>query len=187
MRKIVLTFGLIAGAIMSAMLLITLPFHDQIGPERGMIIGYTSMVIAFLLVFFGVRSYRDNVAGGTVGFGRALAVGAMIAAVASLCYVATWQVVYFNFMPDFLVEYQERTLERMRAEGESAEAIALERAEMAEFAEMYDNPLFNAAITFLEPLPVALIVALVSAGVLSRRRKKREEDDGVVLGARASA
>jgi hypothetical protein len=36
---------------------------------------------------------------------------------------------------------------------------------------MYKNPLYNAAFTFMEPLPVGLIVALVSAGVLSRRRK----------------
>ena len=71
MKKTVLTFGLISGAILSAMMLATLPFLDRIGFDRGEIIGYTSMVVAFLLIFFGVRSYRDNVAGGTVGFGRA--------------------------------------------------------------------------------------------------------------------
>ena len=81
MKKTVLTFGLIAGAILSAMMLITLPFHDAIGWERGEIVGYTSMVLAFLLVFFGVRSYRDNVGGGRVGFGRAFAVGSLIAVV----------------------------------------------------------------------------------------------------------
>ena len=42
------------------------------------------MVVAFLLIFFGIRSYRDNVAGGSVGFGRAFAVGALIALVASV-------------------------------------------------------------------------------------------------------
>jgi hypothetical protein len=46
---------------------------------------------------------------------------------------------------------------------------------MDEFVEWYQNPAVNAAITFLEPLPVALIVALVSAGVLSRRRTDRTE------------
>lgn len=184
MKKIVLTFGLIAGAIMSAMFLITLPFHDRIGWERGMIVGYTSMVIAFLLVFFGVRSYRDNVAGGTVSFGRALAVGAMIAAVASVCYVATWEVVYFSgAVPDFMVEYREHALEQMRAEGESEAAIARKREEMERFEKMYQNPVVNAAVTFLEPLPVALIMSLVSAGVLSRRRKGREEEDGVLAAA----
>ena len=105
MRKIVLTYGLIAGAILSAMMLLILPFQDQIGFENGAIIGYTTMVLAFLMVFFGVRSYRDNVAGGRVTFGRAFIVGLMITAVASVCYVATWQLVYYKLAPDFVEKY----------------------------------------------------------------------------------
>src|SRR5687768_10069858 len=101
MKKIVLTFGLIAGGILSAMMLVTLPFQDAIGFDRGEIIGYTSMMVAFLLIFFGVKSFRDNVAGGSVTFGRAFAVGAQIALVASICYVATWQVIYYKLAPDF--------------------------------------------------------------------------------------
>jgi len=102
MRKIVLTFGLIAGAILSAMMLIALPFQDEIGLDKGAIIGYTTMVLAFLMVFFGVKSYRDNVAGGSVTFGRALMVGLMITAVASICYVATWELIYYRLAPDFV-------------------------------------------------------------------------------------
>ncbi len=186
MKKIVLTFGLISGAVLSAMLLITLPFQDAIGFERGAIIGYTSMVIAFLLIFFGVRSYRDNVAGGTVRFGRAFAVGALIAVVSSVCYVATWEVVYFKLAPDFMTKYTAHVLEKARADGDSAETLALKQTEMEKFAELYSNPAINAAITFLEPLPVALIVALVSAGVLSRRKKDRVGEDGVITSARNS-
>ncbi|HUK62906.1 MAG TPA: DUF4199 family protein, partial [Dongiaceae bacterium] len=69
MRKIVLTFGLIAGSILAATFLVSLAFHDAIGFDRGLVVGYTSMVLAFLLIFFGVRSYRDNVAGGRLSFG----------------------------------------------------------------------------------------------------------------------
>jgi hypothetical protein len=186
MKKIVLTFGLIAGAILSAMMLLTLAFKDAIGFDNGYVVGYTSMVLAFLLVFFGVRSYRDNVAGGTVRFGRALAVGGLIALVASLCYVGTWEAIYYTLAPDYLTKYQEHVLEKARADGESAEAIARKKAEMDDFAKLYDNPAINAAITFTEPLPVALIVVLVSAGVLSRRKKGRVGEDGMMAGAAAS-
>jgi hypothetical protein len=186
MKRIVLTFGLISGAIMSAMMLATLPFQDAIGFDRGAIVGYTTMVLAFLLIYFGVRSYRDNVAGGTIRFGRAFAVGALIAAVASLCYVATWEVIYFKLAPDFTAKYQAYELDRARANGESDAAIARRKAEGEKFAKLYNNPAINAAITFLEPLPVALIVALVSAGVLSRRRKGRADEDGMMAGVRAS-
>jgi hypothetical protein len=171
MKRTVLVFGLIAGAILSATMLATLPFQDAIGFDRGALVGYTSMVAAFLLVFFGVRSYRDNVAGGTIGFGRAFKVGGLIAVVASLCYVATWQVVYYRLAPDFLAKYQAHALAKARADGATEAAIARKQAEMERFAELYRNPAINAAITFLEPLPVALVVVLVSAGVLSRRRK----------------
>jgi hypothetical protein len=170
MKKTVLTFGLIAGAILSVMMLATLPFMDRIGFERAEIIGYSSMVLAFLLIFFGVRSYRDEVAGGTIGFGRAFVVGALISAVASVCYVATWEVIYFKLTPDFGAKYQAHLLEKARKDGETEEAIARRKAELERFVELYRNPAFNAAITFLEPLPVALLVSLVSAGVLSRRK-----------------
>ena len=101
MRKIVLTFGFIAGAVMSGMFIVTLPLLEKIGDVNGALLGYTTMVIAFLMVFFGVRSYRDNVGGGRVSFKRAFSVGLLITLVASACYVATWEVVYFKFMPDF--------------------------------------------------------------------------------------
>lgn len=170
MKKTVLTFGSIAGAILSAMMFGTTTIADEIGFDRGAVIGYTTMVLAFLLIFFGVRSYRDNVVGGTISFGRALKVGALIAAVASVWYVASWQVIYRNFTPDFVTKYQAYTLEKARANGESDEQIAKRKADLDKFAEWYKNPAFNVAVTFLEPLPVALVMALVSAGVLSRRR-----------------
>jgi hypothetical protein len=172
MKKIVLTFGLIAGAILSAMMVATLPFLDSIGFDRGEVIGYTSMIVAFLLIFFGVKSFRDNVAGGSVTFGRAFVVGVQIALVASVCYVATWQVIYYKLAPDFGEKYTAHVIEKARADGASEAEIAKEKADMEKFMELYKNPLVNIGMTFLEPLPVALVVALVSAGVLSRRRKE---------------
>lgn len=171
MRKIVLTFGLIAGAILSAMMLITLPFHDEIGFDKSLIVGYTTMVLAFLMVFFGVRSYRDNVAGGSVTFGRAFIVGLMITAVASVCYVATWELVYSKLAPDYLDKYAAYSVEKARKSGATDAEIAAKSKEMTEFKEMYKNPLVNIAYTFLEPLPVGILFTLVAAGVLSRKRR----------------
>src|SRR5215203_655375 len=172
MKNTVIRYGLISGALASVMMIITMQFHDRLGfGMAGMALGYATMVVAFLLIFFGVRSYRDTVGGGTVRFGRALAVGVLIAAISSACYVATWQVVYYKYMPDFMDRYSAYELEKERAGGASEKDIATKRAEMEEFAEAYKNPLVNVAYTFMEPLPVGLIIALISAGVLSRRRK----------------
>lgn len=182
MKRTVWTFGLISGAILSAMMLLTIPFADAIGPERGMVIGYTTMVLSFLLVFFGVRSYRDNVAGGRVGFGRAMAVGSLIVVISSVCYVATWELIYHKLAPEYAAKMQAQMIERARAQGGTPEEVERKVAEMERFAEMYRNPAFNAAITFLEPLPVGLVIALVSAGILSRRRRGGEPGLAAALG-----
>jgi hypothetical protein len=129
------------------------------------------MVLAFLMVFFGVQSYRDNVAGGSVTFGRAFKLGLMITAVASVCYVATWEVIYYQLAPDFLDKYAAYSVGKAKQSGATDAQIAAEAKKMAEYKEMYRNPLVNIAMTFLEPLPVGLVITLVTAGVLSRKRR----------------
>ncbi|MGH7468901.1 MAG: DUF4199 domain-containing protein [Longimicrobiales bacterium] len=182
MKKTVWTFGLISGAILSVMMLLTMPFADMIGYDRGQVIGYTTMVLAFLLIFFGVRSYRDNVAGGAIRFGRALAIGSLITLVASLCYVATWEIIYFKLAPDFAQKFQTMAEEKARASGDSPEEIQKKLDDAQKFAQLYKNPAFNAAITFIEPLPVGLVFALVSAGVLSRKRRSAPASLAATIG-----
>jgi len=181
MKKIVLTYGLISGAILTAMMAITFPFHDQIGFDRGVYVGYATMVAAFMMVYFGVVSYRDNVAGGTVTFGRALTVGLLISLITMACYVVIWEVVYYNFMPGYLDQYTVYALEQARLAGKTAEEIAAQAKEMKDFAEMYKNPLVNIAFTLLEPLPVAIVFTLVTAGITSRKRVPQGKAVAAVL------
>jgi hypothetical protein len=173
MRKIVMTFGLIGGVMLAVMVVAIAPFHDQIGFDRGVYVGYTTMVLAFLMVYFGVVSYRDNVAGGSVSFGRALKVGTLISLIIMVCYVAVWMVTFYQFMPDYFDKYAAYTLEQARQAGATEAAIAEQTKEMAGFKEMFRNPLVFIAFGFLEPLPVALIFTLVTAGITSRKSPER--------------
>lgn len=171
MQRIVLRFGLVAGAVLAAMMLVSLSFIDRIGFDRGAVFGYTTMVVAFVMVYFGVRSYRDTVAGGAVTFGQALKVGLLITAVATACYVVTWQVIYYGgLVPEFMEKYAAYSLEKARQAGASDADLARQTQDMADFLRLYQNPLVNIALTALEPLPVGLVFTLVSAGLLSRKR-----------------
>ncbi len=173
MKKIVLVFGLISGALMALFMFATMPFIDKIGFDKGYLVGYTSMVLAFMLVFFGVRSYRENVGGGAISFGRAFAVGILIAVISSACYVIAWEILYFNFIPDFMDKYAAHVIDKARAAGESAQAIQAKQQEMQQFKQLYNSNLFvNIAMTFIEPFPVGLIITLISALVL---RKKKQQ------------
>jgi hypothetical protein len=89
---------------------------------------------------------------------------------------------YFKFMPDFLTKYQAQALEKARAGGASEGALAKQKADAEKMAEMYKNPVINSAMTLVEPLPVGLVIALVSAGILSRARNR--DPDGMTVGER---
>lgn len=169
MKKIVLTFGLISGAVMMAMMFANMYFIDQIGFDKGVIVGYTAIILGFMLVFFGIRSYRENVGQGHITFGRAFAVGILITLVACLVYIVTWQIIYFNFMPDFLDKYASYAIEKSRAAGATQQALDAQLQEMKGFKEMYNNPFFNAAVTFTEPFPVGLLVTLISSAILRKK------------------
>ncbi|HUE80574.1 MAG TPA: DUF4199 domain-containing protein [Pyrinomonadaceae bacterium] len=174
MKKTVLTFGIISGAISSLMMLGTAPFFDQIGFDKGVIVGYTAIVLSFLLVFFGIYSYRENVGGGSITFGRAFKVGILITLISCAFYVVTWQIVYFNFLPDFADKFVSHQVEQLRASGASQEAVEAKIQEMNYFKELYNNPLFNAAITFTEPFPIGLLITLISAAILRKKDAARQ-------------
>lgn len=175
MKKTVLTFGLISGAVSAATMLATLPFADRIGWEKGEVLGYTVIVLSALMVFFGVRSYRENVGRGRITFGRGLAVGILITLISSACYVGTWEVVYYKLMPNFADKYAAHMVERAKASGASQQKVDETEKQAKQFKQMYDNPAMNVAITFMEVFPIGLVVALMSAGIL---RKKEASPQG---------
>ena len=179
MKKIVLTFGLISGAIMALMMFVTLPLIDKVSFDRLEILGYSSMVASFLMVFFGIRSYRENVGGGKISFGKALQVGLLITLISSACYVIAWEIIYFKIAPDFADKYANYIIEKARAGGASPEALATQRAQMESFKALYSNPLINVAITLLEPLPIGIPVTLISAAILRRKESKSKSVESI--------
>src|SRR5260221_8160321 len=171
MKKVVIVFGLISGVISSAMMFLTLPFirSGAINSKNGETIGYTAIFLSFLLVFFGIRSYRENHGGGAITFGRAFSVGILITLISCVFYVGSWEIIYFKVMPDFGDKYAARAIDALREKGAPDAAIAAKKVEMAKMKALYDNPLINAAVTFIEPFPVGLIVTLMSAAILRNR------------------
>ena len=168
MKKIVLTFGLISGGILSTLMLASMSLIGSLSFSQAEVLGYTTIVLASLLIFFGVRRYREN-AGGTMTFGTGFLVGLLITLLSTSIYVATWEFVYFGLMPGLGDKYAAMMVDEARADGKSQAEIDALVSETAKYKALYDEPLFNAAITFAEPFPVGLVVSLVSAAVLRRK------------------
>jgi hypothetical protein len=173
MKKTVLTFGLISGAISSLMMVATIPFADKIGFGHSYIVGYTTIVLSLLLVFFGIRSYRDNVGNGQITFKKAFAVGISITLISCIFYVVTWEILYFNFLPDFMDKYGAYMIEKLKASGAGPAAIQAQIEQVKKYKEIEDNPFLNAAMTFIEPFPVGLAITLISAAVLRKKAQSQ--------------
>ena len=170
MKKIVLTFGLIAGLIMSVLMDASVLLADKIGSSHNsLLLGYTILVASFLLIYFGIRSYRDNNLAGQISFGRAFACGLLITLITTVCYVVTWEIVYFNFIPHFMDSYWAAQIHKIQARGLDPATTAAKIAEIQHTQQLYQNPFVNMAYTAMEPLPVGLIITLVSAAMLRRR------------------
>jgi hypothetical protein len=169
MKKTIFTFGVIGGLLASLMMIGTTPFLHKISSTTGLIVGYTSIVASFLLVYFGIRSYRDTVGGGQISFGRGFAVGICITLITCAFYVVTWEIIYFNFMPHIMDGYGAGAVEKLRASGASAAVVQAKVDAMRKFHDSYNNPLYNSMMTFIEPFPVGLVITLLSAAVLKRR------------------
>ncbi|HMG14568.1 MAG TPA: DUF4199 domain-containing protein, partial [Saprospiraceae bacterium] len=161
-KKNIIIYGIISGIVVSFLMLFTVNTmshcEGSIDYDTSMLIGYASMLLAFSLVFVGVRNYRDKYNGGIISFGKAFKIGIMIVLISSSIYVVAWLIDYFFFIPDFLEKYSAQMLVKLKASGTSQIEIDKQVKEMASMATMYKNPFFNALITYTEILPVGLLV-----------------------------
>jgi hypothetical protein len=169
MKKTVLTFGLIAGVMISFLMGGSLLVANKIGNTHSMLLGYTMMVASFLLIYFGIRSYRDNTLAGQISFGRAFACGILITLITTVFYVAMWELLYFNFMPHFMDSYFAAQIHKVQASGLDPATTAAQVAAIQHSQQLYQNPFVNMAYTAIEPLPVGIIITLISAAILRRK------------------
>ncbi len=169
MKKIVLTLGIIAGIIVSAMLFISF-IGGTIDFESGKVVGYLTMIIALSTIFFGIKAYRDKHLNGAIKFGKAFKMGLYISLIASTMYVISWFVIINTSGKNFINDYHKYSVEQLKKTDLSEEEIELKIQEMKDFQELYKNPVVMAGVTYLEILPVGLIITLLSASILRRKK-----------------
>jgi len=174
MKKVVLKFGLISGAIIAVLVWVIAALCDRdiISFDRAEIVGYASMLIALSMIFFGIKSYRDNYAGGKVTFWKGIQVGLWISLIAGFFYFASamlHNIVNPDFDDKFAAKYKQSIVEKMTAQGATLDDIDKATAEVDHTIEMLQNPLIYFAVSMIEILPVCMIVTLTSAGLLRRK------------------
>ena len=174
MKNTIVKYGLISGALSAGgILIITLIFKsygfDKVGFENSAYIGYSLIILSMAVIFFGIKAYRDNENQGQVSFKNGLLIGLGIALISCICYSLMWMVVYYNFMPNFMDDYADLSIKKLKESGASEMELAKNQAELQQFKDLYKTPLGVFAVTLMEPLPVGILGALVSAFILKKK------------------
>lgn len=169
MGRIICVYGVIAGVTVALLMRVAMMLFPE-GGTSGMVAGFSSMIIALTFVFIGTKRYRDVELGGVIRFGKALGVGFGIAAIATVFYVAAWELYLYFTDYTFMDEYTRIALEKAQSSGQSAAEIAALAREMDGFKALYANPISRFAVTAMEISPVAVLMPIISATLLRNSR-----------------
>tara|TARA_R110000868_G_scaffold2384_2_gene17606 strand:- start:5685 stop:6230 length:546 start_codon:yes stop_codon:yes gene_type:complete len=169
MTRLILVYGVIAGIIVSTFLIGGIALDTSAGEGHGggsLLFGYLTMLIALSMIFVAIKRHRDTALGGVIKFWPAVLLGLAVAGVASLIYVATWEV-YFRITDGAFTEtYVNSVIEAQRAAGVSGAELEAFSQQARDSMALYGNWWFRMPMTFAEIFPVGLIVTLIAAALL---------------------
>ena len=171
MRKIILTHGLIAGVIVSLMILGSIPLWNSgiLNFENSEIVGYTTIVIALSMVFFGIKSCRDYHFGGSISFWQGVKIGLIITGIGSVMYVLAWEISQ-SLMPDFTERMWQHFADDAKKDAQDEAELKAAVEQIETWKELYKNPLLRFGMTLMEIFPVGILITLVSAAILRKKQ-----------------
>ena len=171
LHRIILTYGAISGAVIIAAMVVGNQLATrQIAtgePARYSVwAGYLFMLVALSVIFMGIKRYRDKELGGVIRFSTAFLLGLGITFVASVVYVAAWEVNLALTDYVFIEDYSAMILAKKKAQGIAGAELEAAVAEIEKVKTRYANPLYRLPVTFSEIFPVGLLISLLSAALL---------------------
>ncbi|MFD0861131.1 DUF4199 domain-containing protein [Sungkyunkwania multivorans] len=168
MKKTVVRYGLFGALAICALFLLSLSIGDGLSYSTQEIIGYASMVVSLMFVFFGIKHFRDRENGGKVNFGKALLIGVLISLITAFAF-GLLDFVYVKYLnPDFMTTYYDHSVEQLKA-SLPAEEFEVKLAELEAEKELFMNPLMSFAIMSMTVFVIGFIISLISSLILQRK------------------
>lgn len=172
MKKNVLVFGLLYGLIVTAfMIYSSVNCYYNANFKSNEVVGYAGMLIAASFIYIGIKNYRDKFNNGTITFGKAFKIGLLITLVASTFYVLVWVIEYYVFLPDWMDKYCTHLITEAKAGGGNQLKMEKTNELVDTYKKIYSNPFYVVLATYVEVLPIGLIVSLICALILKRKSK----------------
>lgn len=171
MKNIIIRYSLIIGIILSMFGILSIMF---LTPQSDLstleFIGNTVMFLTIgIVMFFGIKQYRDIEAGGKITYGNVLIKGILATLIGSVLYSLTFTVYSTLNEVKYADIIMEMTVLEMQEEGLSDEEISLIIEKFEDFRPYYEMPIVKFFITVLEPLFPGLLASLILGFILKRK------------------
>ncbi|MCB0711053.1 MAG: DUF4199 domain-containing protein [Ignavibacteriae bacterium] len=169
MKKTVLKYGIIGGLIMAVCFALSVPLSgDPVNYDTMEIIGYGSIILSLIAIFFGIKSYRDQQLGGCLPFRKGVLIGIGISAIAS-AFLGVYTFIHIAWIdPGFVESYSAWEVEKI----ESGEMAANEKQkaiqEIEEMKVAYASPLIQGLVMYATVFLMGIVISLISAAILKR-------------------
>ena len=176
MRRTVLYFGIITGILLACLEWIIYPlcYRGYISLDNSSYIGFAGMFIIFSMIYFGIRSYRDNHDGVT--FWKAVQIGLLITLIGSVLHAVGWHIYNFvnpDFKDFFIQKFTEYKTSSMNSTTDQATIDAVKQ-EIDVMRTIYENPLLDFAFSLMMIAPAGIPVTLISALILKKKDRAKD-------------
>lgn len=152
MKSSILKYGFYSLLTAAVLFLAGLLLGEDLSLNTQAIVGYASMVVSLLFVFFGIKHFRDKKNNGTISFRTAFIIGVAITLFAAIGFAIVDYIYTTVINPEFMSQY----IEAMKANGSTEE--------IPEYGST-----FLALIMFLTVLIIGIIITILSGLVLTRK------------------
>ncbi|GAA4111304.1 hypothetical protein GCM10022393_08900 [Aquimarina addita] len=167
MKNIIFKYGSFAAITICILFFLGL-LGENLSYSIREVIGYSSMIVSLLFIFFGIKQYRDKENKGILTLNKALLIGIFISLIAATAF-GIIDMIYITYInPDFMTEYYTHAVEQMRLSLSETE-FKVQLMELEKQKELFMNPFFNFLVMFVTVMMIGCIISLISGFILQRK------------------
>ncbi len=168
MKNTIIKYGVYSLITASVLFLSAFLLGKNLDFSTQAVIGYASMVISLLFVYFGIKHFRDHENDGKVSLTKAIVIGLLISLFAALGFAIVDYIYTTQINPDFASEYLAQSLKEMEATLSPAE-FEEQKIALTKQMEDYGGPIALASMMFLTVMVIGFIISLISGLILQRK------------------
>lgn len=132
--------------------------------DIGEVVGYSSIVISLLFIFFGLKEYQKS--NGGLSFWESLKIGMGISLFPA-AFFGAYNVVYAQYIdPEFMTKYSQHAIDKLKDQNLSPTELETAQATMQQQMEMFGGIEMQFLVMFFTVFIIGIVISIVSGTIL---------------------